>query len=112
MTSFAGCWSPNGKRVAYVSGPDATRLMTTSFMQDLLSRNHLYTMNADGSEKRCIVAGKGYYEDEPEWSGDGKTISFVRYQILRDGSEKKARWCVRPDGTGLKFVSALKDKDD
>jgi Tol biopolymer transport system component len=38
----------------------------------------LWTMRADGTDKRPVTADPRYYDDEPAWSPDGGTLVFVR----------------------------------
>ena len=39
---------------------------------------HLWTMRADGSDKRQVTSSSQHYDDMPSWSPDGQTIAFVR----------------------------------
>jgi TolB protein len=75
-------WSPDGQRIAFVSGRD----------NDTWPR--LYTMAADGSDVRPLTED---YGTMPAWSPDGGTIAFVSF---RDGIE-----LVNHDGSNRRFLS-------
>ena len=53
-------YSPDGKRVAYVTYPDS----------------FVWTMNADGSNRRPLISGL-MHGALPEWSPDGQRIAFM-----------------------------------
>ena len=72
------CWSPDGNQIAFVSQRDGEKAV--------------WIMNADGSNKRKLIAGR-----EPSWSPDGNQIAFTSsafhdndeiYVINIDGSDK------------------------
>ena len=86
---------------------------------------HLYSMRADGQDKRPVTASGGAYDDEPSWSPDGSAIVFQRtggvynHQLLvvtvatgseralmaadPDGAQYAPAWS--PDGQLIAFVS-------
>jgi TolB protein len=56
-------WSPDGKRIAFVSGRKG--------------HGHIYVMNADGTGTRRVTDSK-MDDSHPTWSPDGKTLAFSR----------------------------------
>ena len=70
-------WSPEGDRIAFISGIDYGASVAT--------------MAPDGSEIRHIVrsSGEGYIEDVPPvWSPDGRSLAFVAVEF----TEKEREW--------------------
>jgi Tol biopolymer transport system component len=74
-------WSPDGSRLVYV------------MLKDDLT--HLYTMRADGSERRALTAGEDK-NNEPNWSPDGSQIVFLS---IRKPSARQAIYAMKADGT-------------
>ena len=79
-------WSPDGKRIAFVSNAD--------------DRTGLYTMAADGTEvQKLTPSGEGIALAPPVWSPDGERLAFAiamrsrevyrlyLYTVRSDGSE-------------------------
>lgn len=62
-----GDWSPNGRRIVYVS-----------FHPGKQSNSHIFVMGADGSNRRQITSGADYIDSAPRWSASGTRIVFVR----------------------------------
>ena len=118
--SWDPAWSPDGKYIAFVSGP--------------YFEPSIYLMDADGSNVRQLTYGGV----DPAWSPDGKYIAFVSasagnihipniYVIDADGSndyrlthddryDGNPAWSPdgpawSPDGTQIAFVSS-RDGDD
>ncbi len=118
-------WSPDGKKVAFVSerdgndevyivnadGTGATRLTNHRSFDGLPSwspdgtqilweatrnyRRGIWVMNADGSDQRQLAPGNGT-SFYPAWSPDGERIAF---SSNRDGSWDI--YVINADGTGL-----------
>ncbi len=79
-------WSPDGKRIAYISDAEGS------------GKLGLYTMAADGTDMRRIAPPEGRVAlAPPVWSPDGEFLAFVMggfedyslhlYTVRRDGSE-------------------------
>lgn len=63
-------WTPDGKRIVFVSGRSGSR--------------QLYVMNVDGSEARPLTAIPGGV-DQPAVAPDGNSVAFAGYPGARDG---------------------------
>jgi len=101
------CWSPDGERIAFYAyhGTETWSI---------------YTMRADGSERRRLTHREGAQDYAPQWSPDGQHIAFSSYDEGRDeiwvmnanGSNQRRldgvagsgpRWS--PDGSRFTFAS-------
>jgi TolB protein len=75
----APTWSPDGRWIAYWHfNPD---------LADTLYPTGLYVVDANGQERRLVVAG---YANNPDWSPDGERLAFDSgdlFTIKPDGSE-------------------------
>jgi TolB protein len=80
-------WSPDGKQLAYVSGPKF--------------RGALKIMDADGKNAHQVLEPQGS-QRTPMWSPDGKQIAF---SMARDAEFNYDLFVVNPDGTGLKDLT-------
>ncbi len=100
-------WSPDGQKIAFVSGRDGNK--------------GVYVMNADGSAPTNLTSTAAN-DDDPQWSPDGQKIAFVSerdgngeiYVMNADGSaqtnltnnaalDRNPQWS--PDGQKIAFVS-------
>ena len=64
-TATGPAWSPDGRKIAFVSRRDGNR--------------EVYVMNADGSGQRNLTRNAAF-DNNPAWSPDGQKIAFVRGQ--------------------------------
>lgn len=116
-------WSPDGKKIAF-----------SASIEDSLSQNSIYVMDADGSNRKRLTQNNSadYIDDlDPAWSPDGKEILFSRCiwagdsYIMRmnsDGSSQRpfisqnghrfehARWSL--DGKKIVLASTLSDEQE
>lgn len=85
-------WSPNGERI-----------VVHRWFEDT-GEFQLYLIDArDGRATRLT---RGPYDLVPVWSPDGKWIAFVRIELSGDPHAGHHIWAIRPDGTGLRRVTA------
>ena len=102
-------WSPDGKRIAFVSHRDEK------------GKYDIYVMDADGKNQQRLTENPGYDRD-PSWSPNGERIAFVSDRdgnkeiYLMDADGKNQRRLTRnpspdtnpswsPDGQRIVFVS-------
>jgi TolB protein len=72
------------------------------WLNDQTTRSALYTVNADGTGVRRIVAPfRGGHDDQPDWSPDGTQLAFARCPDV----QPCRLMLVNGDGTGLRSVS-------
>jgi TolB protein len=76
-------WSPDGTRIAFVSGRGRV--------------DQIWTMRADGSGMRRLTTPRAL-DEQPAWSPDGRRIAFVR----RSSDTLSAIYLVNADGTRLR----------
>lgn len=93
-------WSPDGSRIVFEG--------QTSTYGD--AGGGIYVARADGSGIVQVVPASGNY---PSWSPDGEWIVLsrsVHYEDPRESSHEL--FLVRPDGTGLRQLTATRDVDE
>jgi Tol biopolymer transport system component len=81
-------WSPDGRRIAFVSRRDGN--------------SEVYVMNADGSGKRNLTRTRAN-DDSPTWSRDGRRIAFLRERT--DTPWISTVYVMNADGSGLRRLS-------
>jgi TolB protein len=109
---FDGCWSRDGKRVAFV----------LDILHGTDGKLQINSAGADGKGSKVLIPHKAF-EESPRWSPDGKRLAWVStrhgnqeiYSAAADGSDIKRltndvaadnspAWS--PDGKRLAFASA------
>ncbi|KUK29687.1 MAG: TolB protein [Methanosarcinales archaeon] len=85
-------WSPDGRKMAFVA---ASALNISDVSTYINFSSSLCVMNVDGSGKRGLCSGKGFWSFSPEWSPDGRKIAF--HSLLK--GENSHIWMVNSDGT-------------
>ena len=104
---WAPAWSPDGRRIAFVSG-----VMPTG-AGGCCVKVAIYVMNADGSGKRRLSSG-----GSPSWSPDGRQIAFDRrggINVMNADGTGQRRLITRaggspawsPDGRRITFVGSV-----
>ena len=85
VNNVFGCWSPDGRRIA--------------FRSDRSGERHIYLMDADGTNQVQLTVS-GAPNSFPSWSPDGKRLAF--------NSQRTGKWQVYTslvDGTDVRRVT-------
>ena len=91
-TDLGAAWSPDGRRIAFVSGSGLS----------------LAVMNADGSDRRVLGPRAA---SPPSWSPDGSAIAFSSMRIFPEHGSRFGPavltdvYLIRPDGTNLRRLT-------
>ena len=80
-------WSPDGRKIAVVSGRHGPE------------NSEIYVMNADGSGQRRLTRNAAF-DRAPAWSPDGRKIAFLRE---RDG--KSGVYVMNADGSAQRRLT-------
>ena len=81
-------WSPDGKKIAFVSSPISNNTVFTDFV-------NIYVMNADGTDMKNLT-NRMNSDTQPSWSPDGQRIAFA---AQKDNSLEIS--VMNSDGTNL-----------
>jgi Tol biopolymer transport system component len=82
-------WSPDGRKIAFGSGPDGN--------------GGIYVMNADGSERRMLARNHAL----GSWSPDGRKILLVRGGAQGPPATKGYAVVMNADGSGLRTLTRI-----
>ena len=93
-------WSPDGRRIAFVSQPDKKEGLASGKIPELTRDRRVWVMNADGSGQRQLTDDPAYRDERPLWSADGSQILFARL----DENMKASLWLMPSDGGEAKQV--------
>ena len=69
---YGAVWSPDGSKIAYAH---TTRPITS--METTAEDDHLYIMNADGSNAHLVTGQADLRYGVPQWSADGSQLYFT-----------------------------------
>lgn len=78
-------WSPDGRRLLYVAVPRSATV------------NDIFTMRANGSDRKQLTTTLGMNETQPSWAPRGRWIVFTG---------KKGVYVMRGDGKKVRLVAA------
>lgn len=94
-------WSPDGKRITYVSQPmqEIIPLFTEAIYD-----TDIWVMNADGSGKQQLTSSEEAGEYRPMWSPDGEHILFLRFE-----NNLLSLWVMEADGENARVIAELGD---
>ncbi len=100
--------SGDGKKIVYYSTPSDKERADLGGLPKF--SNHLYTMNADGSNVVNLTYSAAT-EMLPEWSPDGKKIAFQAYDRKEQEGEIRALdlFMMDPDGSNVERLTSRKD---
>ena len=85
-SSTSPAWSPDGKRIAFVTSTGVWE-------------HQIFVMNADGSEVKQLTDDDDAYSLSPEWSPDGSRILFSHFA---SHSENTGIFEMNPDGSDVR----------
>ena len=107
-------WSPDGRRIAFVAGPDAAvearksnRLPPAGGEEAhaSLQKRKIWELDSNGAnEPRQLTGDSRYRDEEPMWSADGSHLLFGRMDF--DGHA--SLWMMDGSGGATKRVCGLK----
>jgi Tol biopolymer transport system component/plastocyanin len=88
--SWGPSWSPDGKRIAFVSELHKT----VGEPRNPFSEPRIYVMNADGSGITKLTQDWWGEDQSPAWSPDGGRIAFARGECLESDATAPQRRCT------------------
>lgn len=88
VSAFSPAWSPDGKHIAYVEGPDIGSVGGGEKAKAGVRQRRIWIINKDGSDRHQLIRNSPCREERPQWSPDGQSILFFRI----DGKEQVSLW--------------------
>ncbi len=87
-------WSPDGRRLAYVAGPDAGPVGGGPPSFEALARRRNWIADLETGKRRRLTEEEAFREERPLWSADGSHVLFVRV----DAAERASLWIASVEG--------------
>ncbi len=83
-------WSPDGRRIAFLSDRDGDF--------------DLYVMNADGTGQRNLTRKPGF-DSDPVWSPDGRRIAYVSKPDRKGATRGRGIYVMNADGSAQRMLA-------
>ena len=102
-------WSQDGTTIAFVSSPPV-RTGFCRLCPPEVPEQGIWTMRADGSDRRQLTSSPEWLDTSPQWSSDGEWILFLRFgpeYVENEGFAHTELWLMRPDGGDQRMVADL-----
>ncbi|WP_094228410.1 TolB family protein [Methanolobus psychrotolerans] len=75
-------WSPDGKKIVYVSKSVRDKTNYSTYQSTTLNYSQtIWTMDADGTNKKQLTLSNRNWDSSPQWSPDGTKIAFQRMDV-------------------------------
>lgn len=96
-------WSPDGRRLAYVAGPDPGPVGGGQPSFEALARRRVWVADLQTGKRRRLTEDEDFREERPLWSTDGSHILFIR--VNRD--DQASLWLAPVSGGSPVQVAEL-----
>ncbi|MHC9543186.1 MAG: TolB family protein [Vulcanimicrobiota bacterium] len=97
VSSISPSWSPDGKQIAYVEGPDIGAMGGGDEAIAGIGRRKIWIIDSDGSNRHQLIKDSTFREERPQWSPDGSFILFFRL----NGKFQVSLWKSNRDGSNV-----------
>lgn len=94
-------WSPDGKQIVF----------ERRVILDDSQREHLFLMNADGTNIRQLTPPLNGHDIHPSFSPDGKSIVFSRYERIDNQNKENSICVLNIDNGQIKKISDISIND-
>ncbi|MHC9539128.1 MAG: TolB family protein [Vulcanimicrobiota bacterium] len=76
VSAISPAWSPDGKQIAYIEGPDIGAVGGGDEAIAGIGRRRILIVDRDGSNRHQLIKGSAFREERPQWSPDGTFLLF------------------------------------